>query len=35
MWLVVGETEDSLVDAMYQDVAGGRSNRRQCGGGNV
>ena len=25
MWLEVGETEDSMVDAMY--VAGGRNNR--------
>ena len=37
MWLEVGATEDSIVDAMYkeQSVAGGRVDRGLYGGGNV
>ena len=37
MWLKVGETEECIMEAMYQepDVAGGRSNIGQYGGRNV
>ena len=37
MWLEVGATEDSIVDAMYkeQGVAGVRVDRGLYGGGNV
>ena len=37
MWLEEGETEDSMVDAMYQDqdVAGGKGDRGLYDGRNV
>ena len=37
MWLVVGKTEDCMMDAMYkdQDVAGGREDRGLYDGRNV
>ena len=36
MWLEVGETEDSMVDAIYQQPqAGGRNNKGKYGGDSM
>ena len=35
MWLEVGETDDCMVGAMCQDVAGVRRDRGLYGGGSV